>query len=200
MDSHNDVKNLIKRGVITGGADNNSSFPVQQVSFFNSVSDCQMLFPYGMYANATSPEKADSLVTIFNVGNIEEDRIGIPYTPLKRPTDLDQGEVAFYHPDTETFIKYRNNGDLEIDSGNGGTGNIIVNCAVATINCTTSVTFDTPTATFTGDLQVDGDFNNDGKATLGGTGGEAIARLGDAVVTTGGSGTITGGSINHTAT
>ena len=200
MDSHNDVKSLIKRAVITGGADNKSNFAVQQVSFFNSVSDCQMLFPYGMYANATSPEKADCLVTIFNVENIEENKIGIPYAPLKRPKDLKQGEVAFYHPDTETFIKFRNNGDLEIDSGNSGSGNIIINCAVATINCTTSVTFDTPTATFTGDLQVDGDFNNDGAATLGGSGGAAIARLGDAVTTTGGSGTITGGSANHTAT
>lgn len=54
----------------------------------------------------------------------------------------------------------------------------------------------TPLTIFTGDVQIDGDLNNDGKATLGGSGGAEIARKGDAVA----GGVITVGSSNHTAT
>lgn len=130
---------MVRRAVVTGGANNDQNFAVQQVSFFTSVSDCQMLFPYGMYANATSPEEADTLVAMFSVEGVEENKIGIPYAPMKRPRDLEQGEVAFYHPNTNTFIKYRNNGDLEIATGPNApnsetTGNLIINCNDATIN------------------------------------------------------------------
>lgn len=52
------------------------------------------------------------------------------------------------------------------------------------------IEFDTPSATFTGDVQIDGN------ATLGSGGGQPIARTGDAVA----GGVITGGSANHTAT
>lgn len=143
MDSHNDIRNLIRRAVVTGGADNTKNFAVQQVAFASSVSDCEMLFPYGMYANATSPEKADSLVAMFAIEGIEEQKLGIPYAPLKRPKDLEQGEVAFYHPDTNSFIKFRNNGDLEIESGGGGKGNIIINCNDLTANVTNDATITT---------------------------------------------------------
>lgn len=53
-----------------------------------------------------------------------------------------------------------------------------------------TIELDTPSATFTGDVQIDG------AATLGSGGGQPIARQGDAVS----GGVITGGSGTHTAT
>lgn len=53
-----------------------------------------------------------------------------------------------------------------------------------------------PESTFTGNVQIDGDLNTDGAATLGGAGGAEIARKGDAVA----GGFITGGSSIHKAT
>lgn len=189
MDFFNALRNLIRRGVVTGGADNSATFPVQQVSYLKKISDCYMIFPYGMYANASSN---DSLVTLFSVEGDDAKKAGIPQAAFKRPKDLEPGEVAFYHPETDSFIKYRNSGNLEIESGNGGTGNVIVNAAQVNINATTSVTFDTPTVTFTGNVNIEGD------ATLGKLADtpKAIARLGDAVA----GGVITGGSIRHKAT
>lgn len=58
------------------------------------------------------------------------------------------------------------------------------------------VVIDTPTTTITGNIQIDGDLNTDGAATLGGAGGSPIARTGDAVA----GGIITGGSAIHKAT
>lgn len=127
MDLLNSIQNLIKKAQITGGADNESHFAKQQIVYHNQVTDCAMLFPFGMYANASS---SDSLVTVFVIGDNEEDKIGIPYAPLKRPRDLEQGEVALYHPETETFIKFRNSGNLEIESGGGGEGIITIKGAV----------------------------------------------------------------------
>ena len=62
------------------------------------------------------------------------------------------------------------------------------------------MTFNTPEATFTGNVQIDGDLNTDGDATLGGPSGQPIARLGDQVTVGASTGTITSASGDHKAT
>lgn len=124
------IRSLIKKAVITGPADNNQQYPVQQVSFKRKTANCEMIFPYGVYSN---PASNSSGVVMFSIDGNDSNRAGIPYTP-DRPIDLEQDEVSFYHPKTKTFVKMRNNGDIEIDTDvESKGGNIIVNTVDANI-------------------------------------------------------------------
>ena len=222
MDLLNTIKSICRFGLVTGKVDNSKSFATQQITYLGKVSDCAMLFPYGLYSHAS---RDDSLIAFYSMGGDEDNKLGMPYAPYKRPIDLQEGEVALYHPRSEASVKLRNNGDIEISTGNSLAGNVIINCADATINASndvnieagnnvtiecimanviasTSMTFDTPLATFTSNVQIDGtlgvtgNFNLTGDASLG-TGGLPIARTTDAINTT--TNQITGGSSNHTA-
>ena len=190
-------RNLIRWARITKAGSDDKQFATQQMEYLGKVADGLIVFPYGLHGNVPP----DSLALMFAVQGNPDNRAAIAWAPKDRPK-LAEGEVAFYHPPTDAFMIWRANGDLDIETGSKGGANININCKQANITASESVTFTTPLATFTGDvaidgnLQVDVDFNNDGKATLGGTGGGDIARKGDAVV----GGVITGGSANHTAT
>jgi phage gp45-like len=59
-----------------------------------------------------------------------------------------------------------------------------------------SVAITAPTTTVNGNLMVNGSINASGGCDFGGTGGQAIARVGDTVVISGISGVITSGSSN----
>lgn len=149
------LKNLIKFGVVTGGADNASQFPVQQMVYKGKVVNALQIFPYGLYANNASD---DSLGVIFSIDDNENNRAALCFTPKRRPTDLEQNEVAFYHPFTNSFIKFRNNGNLEIDTGEG---NIVIDSTNITVNCNT--------ATVAGDVVINGDLTVTGATTLSAT-------------------------------
>lgn len=100
----------------------------------------------------------------------------VPITVV-RPDDVAQGEPVIYHPVTNARITFRNNGDIDIQS------NTIIN-----VDSTTKVVVTSP------------DIELIGNAKLGGSGGQAIARIGDTVDVAGVPGTITSGSTKHTAT
>lgn len=163
----NKLKNIVRFAQITGPADNNSQFPTQQMTYKGKVVNVLQVFPYGVYANVSS---TDSLGIMFSIDGSENNRAAISYTPQKRPNDLAQNEVAIYHPQTESFIKFRNNGNLEIDSTQqGNSGDIIFNCNTMTvnaaadvdINATGNVTVDSASATVTtsGNATVDASGN-----------------------------------------
>ncbi len=149
------------------GKDKKGPLPNQQGVALGRVGDYTIIFPYGMSADLPS----DTLLRVIAPG------VAMPVTTA-RPEDADRGEPVFFHPGTGARIIARNSGDLELIPKAGG--KVLV-----------SGDFEV-----TGDTQVGGDFNNDGAATLGGTGGAAIARVGDTVS----GGQITGGSATHTAT
>jgi len=175
------------------GADKKLTVQDQQGVALGRVGDYTIVFPYGISSDLPN----DAMLRVIAPG------IAIPWN-IDRPSDGARGEPMFFHPSTNTRIIARNNGDLDIiaDEVDGTVGNVNVTVRQANITATDSIKLTTPEATFTGNLnvdgnlQVDGNFNNDGDATLGGSGGAAIARTGDAVS----GGVITGGSANHTAT
>lgn len=175
------------------GADKKLMVQDQQGVALGRVGDYTIIFPYGVSTDLPN----NAMLRVIAPG------IAMPWN-IDRPSDGARGEPMFFHPSTNTRIIVRNNGDLDIiaEQVEGANGNINITCNEANITATDSVTFDAPEGTFTGnlsidgDLQIDGDLNNDGAATLGGAGGAAIARTGDAVS----GGVITGGSANHTAT
>lgn len=197
------IRNLIKLATVTGAADNSTQIPVQQMKFKKKLVDAMQIFPYGFYGNCSSN---DSLGIVFSIEGHDSVRGAISYTPYLRPRDLEQNENSFYHPYTNSSIKNRNSGDIEVKAnaeqsdGTLSTGKIIieaqhavfdlsanfeVNCSVANITAPSSVNIDSPSTNL-------------------GVGGNPIARVGDSVevtITSGSSsgtwsGTITSGGAN----
>lgn len=189
------LKNVVRWATVTGPVDQTQQFPVQQLTYKGKVANCMMVFPYGMYSHVST---TDALVMMFAVEGNADNRAGIPAIPQKRPVDLEQNEVAIYHPFTNSFIKFRNNGNIEIDTApvNAETGeqtlgsitvncvnatvtasenvnvtaiqNIGLTCVEATVTASTSVTIDTPETTITGNLTVQGDTTLTSTVTSGG--------------------------------
>jgi len=154
----NTLKTLVRWGRIAEASKDDQQFPVQKITYQGKTAETTMVFPYGIHGNVP----ADSLALMFSVGANPENRACIAYTPQDRPT-LAGGEVSFYHPPTDATITWRANGDLDIATGNGGTGNINITCANANVTCetttvtaTASVTLDTPATEITGTLLVGG--------------------------------------------
>jgi phage gp45-like len=156
-------------------------FAVQQVSYSGKVGDAAVVMPYGLHANLP----VDSLALMFAVNGEPDNRAIIGYDAKKRPA-LEEGEVAFYHPPTDSFIIFRASGDLDIQAGTEGGANVNIICTDANI-------------TASGDVNVEAaNVNIDAGVTNLGVGGLAIARVGDAVAVDGvtHSGTITAGGLN----
>ena len=156
---------LIRWVLITKAAPAESQqFAVQQITYQGKVADSAVVFPYGIHANLP----VDSLGLMFPIGDTSEDRAVIGYNPKVRPTLL-EGEVSFYHPPTGSFITWKESGDLDILVGEGGGGNVTINCTDATVTASGSVTIDTPTTTLTGDAEIDGNLTVTGDTALGAT-------------------------------
>lgn len=191
------LRNLIRWARIVEAGKNGLNYFVQKLEYRGKVAEGVIVFPYGMHGNIP----ANSLAVMFAIGGDPDNRAAIGFDHKNRP-DLESGEVAFYHPGTMAWLIWRASGDLDITTGNEGSGNINIICKNANVQAEESVTIDTPSTLITGnltvaeDLIVAGNFNLDGNASLG-SGGQPIARVGDAVS---GGAVITGGSANHTAT
>ena len=124
--------------VIKPGVDDPSKFHVQRIEYMGKVSDALMVFPYGIHANV--PENAFGIM--FTIQGNQDNRGVIAWVPKGRPK-LEGGEVAFYHPPTDAFIIWRTNGDLDIETGSEGTGEINIKATLTTINGDLTVTGDT---------------------------------------------------------
>lgn len=159
------LRNLIRWVTITkAGDDDTGEVPTQQIKYLGKVATTKMIFPYGLHGNVP----AGGFGVAWSIQGNPDNRVTMAWTPLNRPK-LEAGEVAFYHPPTEAFMIWRVNGDLDIETGNGGGGNVNIMCSEANVVASTSITFDTPAATFTGDLTVDGDSILGPVVTSGGT-------------------------------
>lgn len=170
-------------------------FAVQQVSYSGKVGDAAVVMPYGLHANLP----VDALTLMFSVNDEPDNRAIIGYDAKNRPT-LEEGEVAFYHPPTDSFIIFRASGDLDIQAGTEGGANVNIICTDANITASGDVNVEA-----SGDANITAaNVNIDAGVTNLGVGGLAIARVGDPTTVTipGGSsagtyaGTITGGGTN----
>lgn len=139
------IRNLLRWiRIIKPGVDDPSKFHVQQIGYMGKVADAFMIFPYGLHGNV--PENA--LGIMFSIQGNPNNRGVIAWVPKGRP-QLASGEVAFYHPPTDAFMIWRENGDLDIETGNNGTGKINITSDEVTITA--------PLVTIDGDLTVTGD-------------------------------------------
>lgn len=157
-------KNTVRWAKITQAGSDDKQFATQQMTYLGKVADGIIVFPYGHHANVAP----DSLALMFAVHGDPDNRAAIAWDPKNRPK-LVSGEVAFYHPPTDAFIIWRASGDLDIETGNGGTGNVNINCKQANVTASESATFDTPEATFTGNVTIDQNLTVTGNTTLSDT-------------------------------
>lgn len=151
------------------GKDKGLATPNQQASStLGRVGDYTILNPYGFFCDLPNGAYAKVID--------EESNTAIPVTQ-KRPIDVEQGEPVFYHPVTNTRIIERNDGSLDIETGEGGTAPVNIKCTQANVTASESVNIDSPITNL-------------------GTGGNKIARLGDEVTVSGVKGTITAAGVN----
>lgn len=95
------------------GKDKRKQYPDQQASALGRLGDYTIVYPYGMHCDLPS----DTLLRVIAPG------IAIPVT-VKRPSDGAQGEPMFFHPESNTRIIARNNGDLDIFT-NGDVNHVV---------------------------------------------------------------------------
>ena len=167
------IKNLIRWARITKAGSDKEQFATQQMEYLGKVADGLIVFPYGIHGNVPP----GALALMLSIQGNPDNRAAIAWTPKDRPT-LAAGEVAFYHPPTGAFIIWRANGDLDIETGNGGSANININCKQANITASESMTFDTPEATFTGNVTINKDLTVDEDTELGTSPGKTVINSG----------------------
>lgn len=111
------IKSLIRWAVISGFSDDNTPFPVHKMEYMGRVADAVAWYPFGYHANPG----ANTLSLILAVNGDFENRVSLPGSPKERldplmPTPLAEGEVIMYHPATKSYIHFKADGDIEINS------------------------------------------------------------------------------------
>jgi phage gp45-like len=187
------ISNVVKRALITLINNDSKSIAHCQAKYLDKVANIETIYPYGLSANAP----VGNIVLLFNVGSNEANLAGIPYSQKDRFKNLKSGEVIVGSPKSGSYIKFLENGDIEIESKN----NLTINAKKVNINATQEFNIISPTMNFTSDafsfsFDASGVFQGNGTFNFG-TGGAYIARLGDQVTVGGNVGTITSASTNN---
>lgn len=166
----NNLAQAIKQAALKLTNKDDGAIPTAQVVYNERPAEIQIVYPYGLCANAPK----GSLVLLFNVQGQEENRAGIANHVQSRFKNLKEGEVAVGNYMTECYVKFNEDGDtitvvkrdseVTIDRDLNVTilGNATVTVGgVATLTCP--------------------EINLVGQVNLGETVGPAIARVGDEV-------------------
>jgi len=159
-------------GRITG-KDAGKTFPQQQGKSLDRLGDLAVIFPWGMYSNLPDGK-------LFKV--VDGDGKAVIGVTVERPPGVEQGEVSFWHPGTGSVIHFKNNGDLNIDTVVDGAGDVNINtttanvtasadvnvsCLNSVVTSTVGMTIDTPLATFTTNVLINGTLTVVGLTSLG---------------------------------
>ena len=153
------IKNLIRWARVTAAGSDDKQFATQQVKYLGKTADSTMVSMFGFHYNATP----DSFALMFAVQGNPDNRAAMAWAPKNRPT-LASGEVAFYHPPTDAFIIWKASGDLEIETGTGGTAEINIKAATVNITADVNIIGDT---TFTGTVMANGKVIDDTHTHVG---------------------------------
>lgn len=105
---------MIVTAVTTGieTSTNASQFPVQQIEYMGKTTDCLVFFPYGQFARLPK----EQFLLLFSIAGEENHRAAFGSgDPTDRP-EINQGEVVYFHPESQTKLTFKNGGELEIDS------------------------------------------------------------------------------------
>jgi len=175
------IKNIVKWAKVTKSIPDTEAKPGDYVSYLKkeNVSAC-LITPYGFF----SKPPVGMHVFLFSANGNEGSRVGISCALSEREKNLEVGESGIVNLVTGVVIKLDKDGNVHIKNAQ----KIIIESSPVNIDVLGA------------DVNIDNANNvnvNANKVNLG-SGGQPIARLGDAVqVNTGtGTGTITGGGTN----
>ena len=107
---NNRITNLVKTAEITLPDNDLGNYPTAQVSYYGKIVETQMVYPYGLHANAP----ANTLLKLTNNMGQEENTYGIPYSTNQRPKGLQVGEVVVGSPQVGNYTKFCVNGDVNV--------------------------------------------------------------------------------------
>ncbi len=108
------LRNLIKRAYISKEIINNSEpYLKAQVTYFDKTTNAEMIFPYGMQA---IPPK-ETIGLLLNILGYEDNLVFIPYAQNERfKILLAEGEVVIGSPKSSSYIYFKSNGEINIES------------------------------------------------------------------------------------
>jgi hypothetical protein len=138
--------NMIKRAVVSLPGDDSGNVANTQVTYLGRTAQVEVIYPYGTAGKAPK----DSSSIMLNIQAQEENRVIIEYRPTDRFKNLKPGEYVVGNQLTGAFVKFSENGDIEIDAGSAN-----VNLTAANLNITGDVAVVGNTA-FTGTVTANG--------------------------------------------
>jgi hypothetical protein len=158
----NRIAGMVKRAYVTLVGDDSGRYQTTQIGYLGKTADMEVIYPYGLCGN---PPK-NSLVLLFNVQGMEENRAGIANLLSERFKNLKEGEVAIGNYLTKSVIKFLENGDIEIHGTNDERVTIDRNCNInINGNCDISVN-GTTTLSCPGGTTINSDVHVNGTVTI----------------------------------
>ena len=135
--------NLIKMGAVSAASDDTGSRPELNVSYQGRQIKTYPIYVYGY---SCMPPVAQTQAVIAQVSTSDSNTISFPSTPQIRFKNLQEGEVKVGNYLTNSFVFFRQDGTIEINS----TQSVIIQAASSvTINATESIMLNVGAATLT---------------------------------------------------
>lgn len=118
------IKNLILKVVLKSNQEDGNFVYKSIVSAYGQQTYSEIYYPYGYYAVAPSGAVGIKI----NLSNQPENQITLPYEPNTRFTGNQVGEVQIGNQLQNIYIKFNNEGQIEIISNTGVNinGNVII--------------------------------------------------------------------------
>jgi len=173
---------MIKQVIITAINDDTSDFPRAQVFYMGKEGLATRISPYGY----CYMPPLDTWGVSWSMRSEESSKVVMFSELEKRLKELQPGEVGIHNPETGSYIKFKENGDIDIESQN----NINVICVDATviasgnmssivdgdlsftvtgiteISSNGNMTLTAPQITLTGDIVLDGDVTGNASGSI----------------------------------
>ncbi len=110
------TRNIVKRGYVTAPGNDVNDYAVIQISCLSpaKTANAELVSPYGLSVNLPK----DLQVLTFSVQSHEENKACIGYSQVNRFKNLKPGEVVVGNPSSGSFVKFANDGTIEISSDN----------------------------------------------------------------------------------
>lgn len=156
------MKKSIIGAYFTTDQDNDKAYAQAQITRYNLSYTSTVYYPYGYFAKAP----AETQAILLHLEGKQDNAVALPYEPKTQFRDLENGEVIVGNQTSEVYIKFNNDGsvnikataDVNIDCKdiNINCKDININCENANINASSKVNLETPQADISGNLTVDG--------------------------------------------
>ena len=145
----NIIRSLIKYFITGDKAKDDGTYSTQKIN--NGIKkDINVLYPYGMHANAPT----GSFGISFNIQGLAENSAGMVTSAFSRTKNFKEGEVEFGNQNVGSLTYYDENGNITATA----TGSYTINASDLSINCNTTIdgTLETTDAITTTDVTASG--------------------------------------------